>query len=164
MNQTKLLLESARGDYSQALNVLMMVSVGMLPATIEDVMYAYMVAKDWCEWVKNPNSSKKNPLFGKQSDFTPMLSMFQRYADDLGELLAISESEVSDVFETLNPNLIQLWHSKNNTLKEEAKMFHRSLRVTAKLFEEKYGEDVFSKLLDEKQVPPMSELNKRNVS
>jgi len=153
MNQTKLLLESARGDYSQALNVLMMVAHGMLPATVEDMMYAYMVAKDWCEWVKNPNSSAENPLFGKESDYTPMLSMFQRYVDDLGRNLILNESAVEEVFETLNPNLIQLWRSRNPTLKNEAKMFHRSLRFTAKFFEEKLGETHFNEILGEKRVP-----------
>lgn len=156
MNQTKLLLENAREDYSEALNILMMVSTGMLPATIEDVMYAYMVACDWCEWVKNPRSSAENPLFGKASDYIPMLCMFQQYTDDLGRNLILNESAVEVVFETLNPNLIQLWRSPNPTLKNEVKMFHRSLRFTAKLFEEKFGETRFNEILVEKQVPPMS--------
>ena len=160
MNQTKLLLENARLDYSQALNVLLMVSQGMLPTTIYDTMYAYMVACDWCKWTKNPHSSRENPLFGKAASYTPMLDLFQRYADDLGENLVLNKDLIEEVFVTLNPHLIQFWHSPNPTLKNETKMFHRSLRFTAKFFEEKFGDNDFNEILDRKQVLPMSELSK----
>lgn len=156
MNQTKLLLMSAREDCSRALNVLLMVSMDMLPAGIEEKMYAYMVALDWIEWIKNPKSSPENPLFEKSASYLPMLNLFKEYADTLSLELRLKEDEVEEIFKTLNPNLIHLWRSNDAVLKGEAKMFHRSLRVTAKLFKEKFGTTRFSEILDEKQVPPMS--------
>jgi hypothetical protein len=101
-----------------------------------------------------------NPLFGKAEDYTQILDMFQSYADDLGENLALNKDLIEEVFVTLNPHLIQFWHSPNPTLKNETKMFHRSLRFTAKFFEEKFGDNNFNEILDRKQVLPMSELSK----
>ncbi len=160
MNQTKLLLENAREDCSEALDVLMMVSKGMLSATINDTMYAYMIACDWCEWTKNPNSGAGNPLFGIKSDFKWLLMMFQSYADDLGANLVLNKDLIKEVFVTLNPHLIEFWRSPNPTLKSETKMFLRSLRFTAKFFEDKFGDNDFNEILDRNQVPPMSELSK----
>lgn len=160
MNQTKLLLENAREEYSDALTVLMMVSTGMLPATVEDVMYAYMVASDWCDNLKNPDSSVANPVFPQKGGYSMELAMIKDYADDLGKMLIQNESKVEIVFKTLSPQLVSFWKSVNPTLRRETQMFHRSLRFTAKLFEEAAGNNRFNEILEEKRVPSMCEVNK----
>lgn len=156
MNQTQILLANARNDYSQALNVLCLVQMHMVPVTVEDTMYAYMVAEDWCEWIKNPKSSVENPLSGQTEDYMPMLDMFQRYANDLAEDLKQQKDVVEAVFEMLNPNLGQLLHNRDIAVKEATQMYFRSLCLTAKLFKEKFDNNRFQEILKEKQVPPMS--------
>lgn len=156
MNQTQILLANARNDYSQALNVLCLVQMHMVPVTVEDTMYAYMVAEDWCEWIKNPKSSVENPLSGQTEDYMPMLDMFQRYANDLAEDLKQQEDFVETVFEMLNPNLVQLLQNRDIAVKETTQMYFRSLCFTAKLFKEKFDNSRFHEILKEKQVPPMS--------
>lgn len=156
MNQTQILLANARNDYSQALNVLCLVQMHMVPVTIEDTMYAYMVAKDWCEWIKKPNFSVENPLPAKTEDCMPMLDMFQRYADNLAKDLKQQKDIVEAVFETLNPNLAQLLQNRDIAVKEATQMYFRSLCFTARLFEEKFSDNRFNEILKEKQIPPMS--------
>lgn len=56
--------------------------------------------------------------------------MFQRYADDIERKLVLRQYEVEKVFANLNPNLIQFYKSRNKTLSEETKMYHRSLRLS----------------------------------
>ena len=159
MEQTRLLLVSARTDYSQALNVLCLIEMRMIPTTIEDLIYAYMVAMDWCEWIKNPESSEDSPLYGKEADdYKPMLDMFESYADRLSAQLCVEEYRIEAYLETLNPNLTNLWRGKNPVLKENTRLLYRSLRYMAQMFEELLSDNHFNKILEEKDVPPMSKL------
>ena len=158
MEQTRLLLASARTDYSEALNVLCLIEMRMIPTTIEDVIYAYMVAKDWCLWIKNPESSEDSPLYGKKADYRSMLDMFESYADKLADQLNDEECGIEVYLGTLNPNLTNLWRGKDPVLKENTRLLYRSLRYMAQMFEEQFGDSHFNEILEEKNVPPMSEL------
>lgn len=162
MEQTKLLLISARGtaDYTNALNVMYVIQMNVIPTTIEDTMYAYMVAKDWCEWIKNPGEPAENPLLYDVDD--SLSSMFERYAEKFEEQLLISLVDIEACVDILNPNLITLYRGKNPVWSENTRLLYRSLRYTAQMFEDK-GDDHLSKLLDEKQVPPMDKLSKCRV-
>ena len=164
MEQTRLLLIMSREDYSLALNILMMVSTGMLPATIEDVMYAYMVACDWCKWIKEPKEerSAENTLFGETADYLPMLEMFEGYAEDIEDQLIAYQDAIEAYFRGLNPNLVDFWRglSESPSLREDTRLLFRSLRYTAQLSEEKFGATFLNKLLDEKQIPQMNELDR----
>lgn len=156
--QTKIMLVSAHhsSDTCYVNNILCMVAGKMLPVTISDVMYAYMIAKDWVRWCKDPNSSDENPLKGwSAEDAAPHLDLFQRQADDLARELMLYVGDVRMVFEKLNPALINNWRSRDDLVRETTRMYHRSLRFTANLFAEQ-GDESFNKILKEKQVPLIS--------
>lgn len=156
--QTKILLISVHHDpdMNNVSNILTMVANNMLPALISDIMYAYMVASDWVKWIKDPNSSDDSPLKGKTAkDVEGLLEQFQRITDDLASELQSRKWEVAPVFRSLNRCLIDNWRSRDDLTRETTKMFHRSLRLTAKLFAE-YDDNSFNKILEEKLVPPMS--------
>lgn len=152
-----MLLISARDDASQALNVLSLVEMRLLPITIEELMYAYRLARDWCEWIKNPRSTRENPVTGETDEH--LLKMFEQYADKLGRQLE-DIHPIEAYISALTPQLIHLWHSRNHAWKEDTRVLYRSLRYTAQMYEEKFGSTQLGKLLDEKQVPQMSELDK----
>ena len=162
MEQTRILLISARGnqDYTNALNIMCLVQLHIIPTTIGDTMYAYMVAKDWCLWIKNPGKPAENPLQYEVDD--GLRCMFERYAEGFEDQLLASLVDIEAYIDILNPNFIELFRHRNLVLSEDTRLLYRTLRYTAQLFEDK-GDDHFSKLLDEKQVPPMSELNKCRV-
>ena len=156
--QTKILLIAAHHnrDMYSVRNILTMVANNMLPALISDIMYAYMVASDWVKWIKDPNSSDDSPLKGKTAeDVAVLLEPFQLTTDNLASELQSRKWEVAPVFRSLNRCLIDNWRSRDDLTRETTKMFHRSLRLTAKLFAEQ-GDDSFNEILEEKLVPPMS--------
>lgn len=156
--QTKIMLVTVHhsSDACEVNNILFMVTNKMLPVTIEDIMYAYMIAEDWIKWCKDPNSSDDSPLIGRSAkDVAPLLDLFQRQADDLAKELMLNVGDVRMVFEKLNPALINNWRSRDDLVRETTKMYHRSLRFTANLFAET-GEESFNDILKEKQVPLIS--------
>ena len=156
--QTKILLIAVHhnSDAYQVNNILTMVLCKELPVAISDVMYAYMIAEDWIKWIKDPNSSDDSPLRGKSAeDVAPLLKLFQRQAYDLATKLTLCKNDVEEIFENLNPCLINNWRSRDDLARETTRMYHRSLRLTAKLFAEQ-GDDSFNEILKEKLVPPMS--------
>ena len=157
MEQTKLMLASARQNYSQALNIICLIQMNAIPTTIEDTMYAYMVAKDWCLWIKTPGEPAENPLQSEVDD--ELYHMFEEYAERFEYQLLISLVDIEACVDILNPNLIELFRGRNSVWSENTRLLYRSLRYTAQLFEDK-GNNHLNKLLDEKQVPPMSGLNK----
>jgi len=164
MEQTRLLLISAREDYSLALNVLFLLATRSIPSNIEDIMYGYMVAKDWVNWIKNPNSSDDVDNFmpdKKAEDYQSMVDVLEGYADNLEDHLKAYQDYIEDLFRNLNTNLVQLWNGAHRHLniREDTRLFFRSLRYTAQVFEKRFHATFLTKILDDKQVPPMSELN-----
>ena len=166
MEQTRILLLEARDtdeNLSLAFNILYLVASRNIPSNIEDVMYAYMVAKDWISWIKSPNSPDDvdNFMPGKKAeDYQPALEILEGYADDLEDILVTDETGIDEYLETLNPKLADLWNGvhRHQNIKEDTRMFFRTLRYMAQFFES-VGDNHFSKLLDTKNVPPMGELN-----
>ena len=152
MNQTSLLLASVHGDFTNAHNILTLVSMHAIPTTIENTMYAYMVAKDWCDWITNPDTPN-NPLHKQNVDFSPHLKMFQLIRDCFERELLENTLEVRDAFIAVNPNLVSLLRSPIETVKENTTMFFRSLRCTADLFKEKLGTKFYHEILTGKFVP-----------
>ena len=156
--QTKIMLVTVHhsSDACEVNNILTMVIFKMLPVNISDVMYAYMIAEDWIKWCKDPNSSDDSPLIGRSAkDVAPLLKLFQRQAYDLATKLTLCKNDVEEIFENLNPCLINNWRSRDDLAREITKMYHRSLRFTANLFAEE-GDESFNKILEEKQVPLIS--------
>lgn len=164
MEQTRLLLISAREDYSLALNTVFWVQMREIPTTISDTMYAYMVAKDWCKWMQEPETerSAENPLEGDTDDYHLLLNMFERNAEGLENQIVAYQDAIEAYLSALNPNLVNCWSGASNmpTLKEDTRLFFRSLRYTAQVFEKRFHATFLTKILDEKQVPPMSELDR----
>ena len=168
MEQTRLLLLYARDtdeNFSIALNVLCLLAMRDIPSDIEDTMYAYMVAKDWMSWIKNPNSPDDVDNFmpdGKAEELRPMLDVLESYASDFEDQLVTDEDDIKEYLKNLNPNLVQLWRGtqRHLNIKEDARMLFRALRYMAEFFAS-VGDDYFSKILDRQQVPSMSELNKK---
>ena len=156
--QTKIMLVTVHhsSDACEVNNILFMVTNKMLPVTIEEIMYAYMIAQDWVKWIKDPNSSDDSPLIGHSAeDVAPLLDLFQRQADDLAGELKLYVSDVRMVFENLNPCLINNWRSRDDLVRETTRMYHRSLRFTANIFAE-MGDESFNEILKQKQVPLIS--------
>jgi hypothetical protein len=153
-------------NFSTALNVLTLLAMRDIPSTIEDTMYAYMVAKDWSHWIKNPNSPDDVDNFmpdRKAEELRPMLDVLEGYAGDFEDQFVRDADDIKEYLKNLNPNLINFWRGsyRHLNIKEDARMLFRALRYMAEFFAS-VGDNHFSELLDAKNVPPMSELNKKN--
>lgn len=160
MELTRHLLISARTDCLQALNVLGLIVIQKIPRNIEYLMHAYMLAKNWCEWITNPETADDSPLYGEKDDYELVLDTFEGYADILVDQLCEEEDLIEAYLGTLDPNFTSLWRGKNPELMENTRLLFRSLRYTAQMFEERFGDSHFNEILEEKNVPPMSELKR----
>ena len=163
MEQTRILLTAARvsQNYTAALNVMYLVQTHLIPTTIEDIMYGYMVAKDWCSWIKTPGEPKENPLQYDVDD--DVCFMFDGYVLSFEAQLVKMRADIEAYIAILSPNLIQLYRGRNQVLSEDVRLLYRSLRYTAQLFEAELGDGFLNRLLDSKQVPPMSGLGASRV-
>ncbi|MBO4516031.1 hypothetical protein J5751_00995 [bacterium] len=128
MSQVKLMLKHSYKEFGDAMNVLTLIQMRTLPMDIEDVMFGYMVAKDWIEWITNPEASDRPSTAGTEAA-TYMLGIFQNSAKACEELLEERLDEVDLVVNTLNPNLHTLYQGRGSAEAEDARMFHRSLRI-----------------------------------
>lgn len=154
MNQTGLLLASAYGDIGVAQNVLTMVYMHTIPVSIEDTMYAYMITKDWCDWITNPNMPN-NPVRERKGDFSPLLGIFHSLLTGFERELQAKAHNVMETFAAINPNLISLLRSPVEGVKANTDMFFRSLRCSADFFAEKLGGNIYHEMLNDKNVPPL---------
>ena len=156
MKQTEILLLGSREDYEMAMNMLTLVKMHAVTVDIEDVMLAYVIALDWCEWIKDPKTVPENHPVKEIELLTPMLSIFERCVSDLEKELMLHQFDLENLFNNLNGNLIRFWRSNSPLTGESVRIYHRTLRLTAKFFAEKMGDDHFNEILKEKVVPPMS--------
>lgn len=107
MKQVDVMLKNAEKDYGNALNVFMLLKMGMLPASIEDFMSAYYLARKWCAWLQNPDLPDC-PLEYKDVDYTAALDMMQNSAKELEEYLRENHALVGMVFCNFNKNILTL--------------------------------------------------------
>ena len=155
MSQVKLMLKHSYKEYGDAMNILTLMQMGTLPMDIEDIMFGYMVAKDWIKWITNPEASNR-PSIASTEAATDMLGIFQDGANACEEFLEDRWYEVKLMVNTLNPNLHTLYLGRGSAEAEDAWILHRSLRIAAKfLDEERGGDSEYSKKLDEKNVPSL---------
>ena len=75
----------------------MLLKMGTLPASIEDFMSAYYLARKWCAWLQNPDLPDC-PLKYKDVDYTGALNMMQNSAKEFEEYLKENRRSVSGVF------------------------------------------------------------------
>ena len=150
MNQTSILLDQARLDYTKALNVLTLVEMRMISVSADDLMYAYLVATEWCEWFKNPDA-EGSPLtkFGpNHPDYGGVLSMMENSVKNLEDNLMMEMPSVYVVFSQLNPNLVAISKQEDKSgVLESTKRYIKSLELTANFYKERGGRDAFLKKL-----------------
>lgn len=157
MSQVKFMLKHSYKEFGDAMNVLTLIQMRTLPMDIEDVMFGYMVAKDWIDWITNPESSDR-PSTASTEAATYMLGIFQNSAKACEELLEERLDEVDLVVNTLNPNLHTLYQGRGSAEAEDVRMFHRSLRIATKFLDEERGNNNYSKELDNKDVPSLESI------
>ena len=150
MTQTSILLDQARLDYTKALNVLTLVEMRMISVSADDLMYAYLVATEWCEWFKNPDA-EGSPLtkFGpNHPDYGGVLSMMENSVKNLEDNLMMEMPSVYVVFSQLNPNLVAISKQEDKSgVLESTKCYIKSLELTANFYKERGGRDAFLKKL-----------------
>ncbi len=155
-NELKLLFSDARKDYSSALNLLAILN--LYSSTIEDVMYGYMIANDWNERCKNPDFSGNDSLFGSKTisitktEAQPLSEIFEDYASRLAEILKTHRLQVEDVFQ----NLIMFGYPYPGIEHLPQELYYRSLRLTAKLYENDLGDTYPNQILDRENVPALN--------
>ena len=157
MSQVKFMLKHSYKDFGGVMNVLTLMRMRMLPMDIEDIMFGYMVAKDWIEWITNSKASDRPSIAGTEAA-TDMLGIFQDGAKACEELLEELSYEVYLLIDNLNPNLHTLYQGRGSVEAEDVRMYHRSLRFAAKFLDEDRGDSHYSKKLDEKNVPSLESI------
>ena len=161
MSQLKIMLKHSHRDFGDAMNVLTLMRMGMMRMDTEDTMYGYMVAKDWIEWITNPDAPNR-PRHADTEAAETMLGIFQDAAKACEDLLELHWIYVDDMINELNPNLDTMYQGHKSDAAEDARMFHRSLRIAAKFFDEAIGTN-YSKMLDEKNVPSLESAKLKNL-
>ena len=148
MTQTSVLLDQSRLDYTKALNVLVLVDI--ISVSAEDLMYAYLVATEWCNWFKNPDA-EGSPLtkFGpNHPDYGGALSMMEDSVRKIEAMLKQEMPAVYIVFSQLNPNLVAISKQEDKTgVLESTKRYIKSLELTANFYKERDGRDAFLRKL-----------------
>ena len=155
------MLKHSYKDFGGAMNVLTVMRMGMMRMDIEDTMYGYMLAKDWIEWITNPEAPYRPSIAGTEAAET-MLGIFQDAAKACEDLLELHWIYVDDMINELNPNLDTMYQGHKSDAAEDARMFHRSLRIAAKFLDGAIGTN-YSKMLDEKNVPSLESEKLKNL-
>lgn len=152
MTQTSILLCAARRDWLQALNMMSLIKFGSTPYTIDDVMFAYLIAKEWCYWIEN-RQAPDSPLYGSEADDASLLRSFRDKVHEFEQMLTDQEPLIAQTFQTFNPCLLELCHqgeSALNDVKESTKDYIASLCVTADFFEKSLGKPQYAEILRSK--------------
>lgn len=145
------MLEQARSSYIDALNVLAAIKMRKVSFTTEDLMMAYMVVSEWCEWLERPNM-EGSPLSGKHStadSYATALNLMREHRKDLEIMLADEMDFVDVVFRSLNPNLLQIGKRIDAPgVPESTQRYYKMLTCTAKFFKDQTGYGGFCKILE----------------
>lgn len=146
MRQIAILWIPAIESHEQALKVLQLVREKVLPSTtIEDTMYAYMIARYWKEWITSESLYDNDEYRGA----------FELYMDDFSKQLQEQKDELKKVF---NSTLfIKLITSNDEVFMQNTCLYFLALRRTAQMFED-LGDNSFSQILHIKNVPPIEKL------
>jgi len=152
MTQTTVMLQMARNeDYVNAMNVLTVVKMRAVSVTTDDLMMAYLVATEWCEWFRNPDC-EGSPLAGNgiaAASYAPALELMQSIRQDLGAQLAEEFDVVEMIFQSLNPNLLTIGKCLDDPkVPETAKLYYKALKCTADFFKDQHGCPMFSEILE----------------
>lgn len=146
------MLQMARNeDYVNAMNVLTVVKMRIVNVTTDDLMMAYLVATEWCEWFRNPDC-KGSPLAGKgieAESYSCALELMDSIREDLAKQLGEEIDLITIVFHSLNPNLLIAGKRFDDpNVPELAKLHYKALKCTADLFKDRYCCTAFSEILE----------------
>ncbi|MDO4184827.1 MAG: hypothetical protein Q4D11_06335 [Rhodospirillales bacterium] len=152
MTQTTIVLQMARDeDYVYALNVLTLVKMRMISVTTDNLMMAYLVTTEWCEWFKNPDC-EGSPLAGKgikAQSYASALELMDSIRKDLAEQIEDEVDLITMVFHSLNPNPLTVGKRFDDpNVPDLAKFHYKSLMCTATFFKEQLGNPEFSEILE----------------
>ena len=150
--QTKLLIMNAREDYSHAIDLLQSLRVRANQISIDDLMYAYILAKDWCNWSCNPYSPS-NLIRSKDIDIPTVSYRFQQLAEYCEQELERREAELLIYFLHINPELSSLLNSSNETVKSLAQNHIHAMVVTAEFFSSKLSKAYYKEILENNSIP-----------
>ena len=147
-------LESDRLDYVKTCNLLACVTLGIGNISIDDIMCAYLITCEWCDWTKRPKA-EDNPLKDeklKKCDYAALYNHMEETKYQLEVILTEKVADVREVFRQLNRSFVRVAvvlsiDFEVADIKESTKRYYKRLAYTAKFFEEVHGRDEFSKLL-----------------
>lgn len=147
-------LEESRLDYVKVCNTLACVILGIGNISIDDIMCAYLITCEWCEWAKKPKKEdsplRKEKL--KKCDYTAMFNHMDDVKWRLEIMLTENVSEVRGVFQHLNPHFVMIAvvlkiDFNVQDVEESTKRYYKRLACTADFFEKVHGRNEFSNLL-----------------
>lgn len=142
-------------DYTEVVMCFRVLEGFLIPVRNIDVIYAYMVAKDWINWVTSPDGYG-NPLSGKQKQYRRHLKVFESFAQWCEEAFDKEPENVEDLIRNLDKGTVAGWYLNDSTEDERTCVYIPSLRVVAHYFAKK-GNSKFEEILREKGVPLIEE-------
>ena len=153
LNQIGTRLEKAKDNYVEVFNLLSAIVAGGQTYPINDIMCAYLIDGEWCDWFAFPKK-EDSPLDDEQKsmDFSPQLKAMNEYKMSLELLLTENLLEVNEVFANLNPCFVARAHLLSQgvdipDLKAGTKRYYQVLHCTAEFFEKTHGRTEFIKIL-----------------
>lgn len=147
-NPLATVLMKALSDWLLAANYLMGISLCMRKPQLDELMVAYLLARDWMYWLQHPEAPH-NPLHVTSVGF---LKTFRNHFNIIQSELMTNKDELLPYFEAIQPD--------RDSLEEagfiEPHRLQRAYRLTAMIFSQQ-GDESFTKLLDEKNIPAFDE-------
>ena len=150
------LVEAYRArDYDEIVNCFRILEGFLIPVRDLDVIYAYMVAKDWINWVTSPDGYG-NPLSGKQKQYRRHLKVFESFAQWCEQAFDKEPEKIEAIICELREGTVAGWYLNDSTEDELTYEHIHALRVVAHYFAKK-GNSKFEEILREKGVPLMAD-------
>ena len=150
------LVEAYRAaDYTETVNCFRILENFLIPLRDIDIIYAYMVAKDWIMWITS-SDGRDNPLSGRQKNYLRHLEVFKSFAQWCEKAFDEEPKNVEDIICNLREGTVSGWMINDSTEDEITCEHIHSLRVVARYFAKK-GNSRFENILLKKGVPLMRE-------
>ena len=123
-------LVAARQNYVDAFNTLASIRYQVKKVSINDLMLAYYVAREWQKWFTDPQADGC-PLEDKELSYSDQKQWMTDYVATFEDMLLNQRSEeVISAFAKLNPTLVAIAKDKH----ARPTWYIEVLRLTAELF------------------------------
>ncbi len=150
------LIEAYRAaDFTETVKCFRILEGFLISVRDVDVIYAYMVAKDWIKWVRG-SDGRDNPLSGKQKNYRRHLEVFKSFAQWCEQAFDKEPEKIEAIICELREGTVAGWYLNDSTEDELTYEHIHALRLVARYFAKK-GNSKFEKILLEKGVPLMSD-------